>query len=268
LIASGNATSVGNLDVVAAEHPRLLIAALTPYGLTGPDRDRAASTFTLAAESGWLAITGSPDSPPEMMRGHFFDYSASAALASAVMAVVVGNVKSGQAGGRVDVSMLEVLAFLQWMATQRAEFEGISMERHGPRGSGGPWGVYPCKDGHVVVIVGAGGRNWGRFAELMQAPELADSKFATPLGRSQNSDLLDALMFPWLMDHSADEVFHAAQAVGLPFGKVVFPAGLLKDEQLSDRDFFQVGDDGLKWPQLPFNINGQRAGWPSGMAGG
>src|SRR5690606_31680967 len=106
-------------------------------------------------------------------------------------------------GQLVDLSLLEVFVFLQWNATQRAAFENVVMKRQGARGLGHPWGVYPCKDGHVVLIVGAGGRNWAKFAELMNIPELADEKFQSPAGRAEHADQIDALMLPWLLEHTA-----------------------------------------------------------------
>lgn len=44
--------------------PHLVIVALSPYGLTGPYRDRPATEFTIQAESGTLALRGRPTNRP------------------------------------------------------------------------------------------------------------------------------------------------------------------------------------------------------------
>jgi crotonobetainyl-CoA:carnitine CoA-transferase CaiB-like acyl-CoA transferase len=154
-----------------------------------------------------------------------------------------------------------MFVFLQWNSTQRAAFENVVMRRQGARGLGHPWGIYPCKDGHVILIVGAGGRNWARFAELMNIPQLSDPRYQSPAARAQHADEIDALMLPWLMEHTAEEIFTRAQEANLPFGMVRKPGELVHDAQLQAREFFSTEPDGLKWPQLPFRRNGVRPAW-------
>lgn len=260
LLVSAPTGPWGSIAELAHERPRLVIVAATPRGLEDYDPRRPATALTLAAESGFLGITGEPDGVPEAIRGHVMEFACGWAIATAAIAALRQRNITGR-GTVVDLSFLEVLVFLQWNATQRAAFENVVMQRQGARGMGHPWGVYPCKDGHVILIVGAGGRNWAKFAELMERPELAGEQYQSPVARARNADEIDALMLPWLLEHTAEEIFTAAQSANLPFGMVRTSAGLLGDAQLQARRFFQPDDAGLLWPQLPFRIDGVRLPW-------
>ncbi len=260
LLVSASRGPWGDTAGVAERFPQLNVVSVTPYGLGAEEMSDRATMLTLAAESGLLGITGEPDGAPEALRGHATDFACGWAVSSACWAAYRETLLTGK-GRLVDLALLEMFVFLQWNSTQRAAFEGVVMRRQGARGLGHPWGIYPCKDGHVILIVGAGGRNWARFAELMEVPQLADAKYQSPAARAQNADEIDALMLPWLMDHTAEEIFTRAQEASLPFGMVRKTADLIKDAQLREREFFVADRDGLKWPQLPFRKNGVRPSW-------
>jgi crotonobetainyl-CoA:carnitine CoA-transferase CaiB-like acyl-CoA transferase len=51
-------------DALRARTPRLLHLAITGFGTTGPDRERAGYDFVIQAASGLMSITGEPDGRP------------------------------------------------------------------------------------------------------------------------------------------------------------------------------------------------------------
>lgn len=257
----------GTLEELRTARPELVLVCTTSHGLANFDANRNATILTLAAESGFLGITGEPDGPPEALRGHVMEFACGWAISSAAWAAFRQKQITGQ-GALIDLSLLEMLVFLEWNATQRAAFEGVVMQRQGARGLGHPWGIYPCKDGHVILIVGAGGRNWARFSQLMGVPALADPRYQSAAARAQHADEIDALMLPWLMEHTAEDIFTRAQEASLPFGVVRRPEELLEDKQFQAREYFQP-HGGIRWPQLPFKINDVRPRWePALVTGG
>lgn len=259
LLISGNGAGHDDAEIKALKKiDGLVIVSLSPLGLSPALADDVADTpLTLAARSGWLAITGEQDSPPVIIRGHVGEFASGWAVASAAIMGLSKRARSGE-GSFSDVSSVEVFAFLQWMSTQRAAFGGGIMQRTGSRAIGHPWGVYPCSDGYVVLIVGGSRRNWERFADLLDAPVLKEPKFATPAGRAQYADEIDAHMMPWLFSHTAEEIYALGQGVGLPFGVVRHPADLPRDAQLVARRFFAQEEDGRLYPELPITIDGRR----------
>ena len=95
----------------AARAPHLTVTTITPFGLEGPWRDRAATEFTLQAWSGGIVGLGrgAPDRAPVSVGGQIGEwltgvYAAIGTLASRARARLDGP------GELVDVSMLETLA--------------------------------------------------------------------------------------------------------------------------------------------------------------
>ena len=72
-------------------HPHLVVTAVTPFGLDGPWRDRAATEFTLQAWSGGTMGLGrgSQDRPPVHVGGQVGDWLTGAYAAAMTLAVLV-----------------------------------------------------------------------------------------------------------------------------------------------------------------------------------
>ncbi len=86
--------------------PHLVIVALSPYGLTGPYRDRPSTEFTIQAESGTLALRGRPDQPPIQAGGRVFEW----VMAGYAAVGALGALRRAQRGGPgeiIDCSLLE-----------------------------------------------------------------------------------------------------------------------------------------------------------------
>ncbi len=103
-------------------------------------------------------------------------------------------------------------------------YAGEDSERFGNRTSLVPWGLYRCQDGYVGIL-------------------------ADPHERSELGEEVDALMQPWLMAHTREEIYHAGQQAGLPFGYVCDAADLLASPQLKARDYFHTVEHPELGPQ-------------------
>jgi crotonobetainyl-CoA:carnitine CoA-transferase CaiB-like acyl-CoA transferase len=94
----------------------------------------------------------------------------------------------------------------------------------------------------------------------MEEPRLAEEKFKTRASRSENVDELDALILPWTLEHTKEEIYHRAQAAGLPFGPVRTPAEVLASEHHRARGFVRTVTDPdlgtFEAPGMPFRIDG------------
>ena len=53
-----------SFEELRGERPGLILAALTPHGLTGPRAGQAGNDLTAFARSGWAAINGRAGEPP------------------------------------------------------------------------------------------------------------------------------------------------------------------------------------------------------------
>lgn len=142
-----------------AEHPRLIYAAVTGFGATGPYAHRPGQDLLLQAMSGLAAHTGRADGPPVPVGSVVIDQHAAALCAMAISAALYRRERTGR-GGRVDVSLLQAAIDLQ-AESITAWLNGA--RRAGPRGQGGVaswfspggYGIHATADGFVAVSMAA-----------------------------------------------------------------------------------------------------------------
>ncbi len=93
-------------ETVTARWPRLVYAAITGYGLDGPEKDRAAYDIgAFWARSGIAHLLTSPGGTPPFQRGGMGDHSAAMTMASGVCAALVARERTGR-GQVVSTSLL------------------------------------------------------------------------------------------------------------------------------------------------------------------
>ena len=65
--------------------------AITPFGLTGPDRNRPATNATLLAMGGYTNLMGDPDRDPLTLPGHYVDFQSGSYAYTAASACLLGD---------------------------------------------------------------------------------------------------------------------------------------------------------------------------------
>ena len=83
-----------------------MIAALSPFGLTGPYRDKPATEFTLQAESGTMGLRARQDQPPLQAGGRVFEWVLGSYAAVGAMAAFL-RAREGRGGEIIDCSLME-----------------------------------------------------------------------------------------------------------------------------------------------------------------
>ncbi|TVR07044.1 MAG: CoA transferase [Salinarimonadaceae bacterium] len=142
-------------DELLAAHPRLIYAAATGFGATGPYAQRPGQDLLLQAMSGLAAHTGRADGPPVPVGSVVIDQHAAALYAMGIVTALFRRERSGK-GGRVDVSLLQAAVDLQGESVT-AWLNGAP--RTSPRGPGGVaswfsaggYGIHATSDGHLAV---------------------------------------------------------------------------------------------------------------------
>ena len=103
--------------------------------------------------------------------------------------------------------------------------------------------------------------NWPAIAEIID-PRLGDPRFATVAERvkPENRDAIDAILSPWLMEHTREEIYRLGQEHGLAFGYVATPEDVIGSAQLSFREYFTELDHPMVGrfvsPGAPFQMEG------------
>ncbi len=221
---------------VAARKPDLLYASITWFGQDGPYADYAAWEMTSYALSGLMSITGEDHREPLKNGGYLGQYLSGHKTFDAIL-VGLWELGNSHLGQHLDISIFECTASLlehfdmQWIY-------GHTIPSRAGNGSRAAWGLYPAADGWVGVVSGPA-RRWANIGVLMESEELRSERYLAPGAQMELRDEIDALMLPWLVTHEKEDIYHRAQALGLPFGYAATPPDFFEVEQLKHRGFFE-----------------------------
>jgi CoA:oxalate CoA-transferase len=200
-------------EALCRENPRLIYAASTGFGGTGPNRDYLGMDITLQAVSGVMSITGEDGGPPLKAGPAVADFMGGVHLFGAITAALYARSVSGS-GTVIDVSMQDCLLPSLSTALGAYFLTGRQPPRTGNRHaalSAAPYNVYAAADGHVAIICIREG-HWRNLVAAMGRPELLERpEFADMAARARHMDMLDEEVERWTSGLTRAEVFRIAQ---------------------------------------------------------
>lgn len=134
-------------------NPRLVYAALTGYGQTGPYRDRAGHDINYLAVAGVLDQIGVQGGGPAQANVPFADLAGAMTCTIGILGAVIGARASGM-GSMVDVSITDASAALNVIALASLRQRGITEARGNDLLSGAlpNYTIYKCRDGRHLAI--------------------------------------------------------------------------------------------------------------------
>jgi crotonobetainyl-CoA:carnitine CoA-transferase CaiB-like acyl-CoA transferase len=242
-----------------ARFPRLAYVALTAVGWDVPGQEDAGE-LTMQALSGLMHMVGHPDREPLALPYGMGSLQLGLHGAGAVATALYTAAETGT-GRLVEVSGADVLASYVRIYGAVANYYEIPLRRDGRRapGSGGryPFGLFPCKDGYVAMICRSD-REWASLLAMMGNPEWSkQERYQNLYGIAMEyPDEVDALIDPWLREHTRDELLALAQEFAVPVAPVRTVGEVAADTQLAHRRFFDVlvTEDGrqLRVPGRPW----------------
>ena len=230
---------------VALQHlnPDLIVTAITPFGLSGPNGDFVGDDLTAVAAGGLAFSTpGVPDGvedpakePPLTANTPLAELMTGVLGSAASVAALLARQFSGQ-GCEIDLSLQEgVAAVMPYELAHAAYHEAKSRQ---PPGFALMPNVYlPCKDGYVVIMAVLDG-HWRRLMEAAGSPEWGDLEvFSTGRQRGENWDALEPLMLEWTMSHSGEEIARLAQERGVPCFPAYTVGQMMESPHVTERAF-------------------------------
>jgi CoA:oxalate CoA-transferase len=232
-------------------NPGLVMTSISNFGQTGPYRDMRAEEINVFALGGLMNLLGDANREPLKFGGSPGQYMAGIAGFSGSL-VALHNAEKTRIGQHVDISIMECLVSCHFQDMIEYSYTGRLLPRLRRML------VMPCKDGFVAATVLQ--RQWPRLSKLVGMPELLeDPRFKTMESRRIHADELEAYILPWMIERTKEEIYHAAQAVGLSFGYIATSEDLLKAPQYKARDFFVDIDHPvagkLTYPGIPFGMD-------------
>lgn len=240
-LAPGAAARMGlDWETLSRRHPSLIVCDISGYGddpqKPGPYRDKRAYDLLIQSESGFLSVTGLPDTPAKSGNS-IADISAGMYALTTIMAALFQRQRTGS-GRRIDISMLECMA--EWMGYPLYyTFEGASPpERNGASHSTiYPYGPFPTKGGEFVLMGIQNDREWQRFCrEVITRPDLAgDKRFAGNSSRVKNRALLREIILAVFRDMPAAKVVTRLEKAGIANARMNTLSDLWSHPQLEAR---------------------------------
>ena len=225
------------------KYPRLIYAAASGFGHTGPYRDRAAYDVIVQGMGGIMSVTGHEGSPPTRVGSSIGDITAGMFTAIGVNAALYHRSETGR-GMKIDVSMLDCQIAILENAIARYVASGTPPGPLGARHpSISPFSAFKTGDGHIVVAAG----NDGLFERLCQTLNrgdlLDDPDFATNDLRTQNVERLTATLEQTFSSKSSKDLLIALEEAGIPSGPLNNVAEALADPQVVARNMVVSVDD-------------------------
>ncbi len=223
-------------------NPRLIYAALTGYGPTGPEAERAA--FDYAAfwgRGGIMASIGEPDQPPPNQRPGMGDHATALAMAGAISAALVARERTGN-GQELTFSLLRTGVWFHSADLQICLNTGFAYRPPGRRRAPNPlFNHYQTGDGRwVQLIMLQPDRHWPGFCKAITREDLLDDpRFATVADRLEHHTELIAILDEVLATRSEAEWHVRFDANDVYWGRVQSVAEVVADEQVRAVGGFQ-----------------------------
>jgi CoA:oxalate CoA-transferase len=227
-------------DILSSANPRLVYAAISGFGQTGPYSHRPALDVIVQGMAGMLSVTGEPDRGPVRPGASVGDISASLFATIGILAALNERRESGL-GQYIDVGMMDCQVAIMENAFMRYHVTGEIPKRLGTRHpSSTPFQAFQTENGHVVVaIMGGSTDQWPLFCAAIDHPELIDDvRYSTGWLRTQHYDELEPIFNRAFLLRTTDDWVAELSAMGIPCGPVQDLAQVSADPQIAAREMF------------------------------
>ena len=220
-------------------NPRLVYAAISGYGHTGPKAGRAGYDVIAQGEGGLMAMTGESEDGPMRFPAPMADISAGVYALIGIQASLYARDRPGGdgVGQFLDVALVD--SQITWLTNISGSFFATG-DRPAKIGnlhpSITPYQPLPARDRPLILAVGTE-RLWGKFCALLELGEEVrdDPRFATNEARNAHRPELIPLLAERLAGRDAEDWVETFAAEGIPAGPINFPDQTLTDEQVLAR---------------------------------
>jgi crotonobetainyl-CoA:carnitine CoA-transferase CaiB-like acyl-CoA transferase len=249
-------------ESLRGQHPRLVVTSVSPYGRSGPYQEYRGYDLTANAMSGLSFGTGHPHREPLTTPMHQASYLAGVGAAFATIVALLGRGLTGR-GQLVDVAEAQVIGtLLTGYHLPTYIYRGVAGWRSGNRMRLGlfPNCVLPCRDGYICIDAPQI-EQYQRFLALlgqqdwMEQPRYRDRRAMS----DQYPAEAEALISPWFMQRTREEILQACLANRIPCVPVKTFDEVLADPQLNYREYFQevgrVEAGGYRYPGPPYRLS-------------
>ena len=225
-------------EVLSQRNPRLIYAATSGFGQTGPQREKPALDVVVQGMGGVMSITGYPDGPPARVGTSVGDISAGLYTAIGILAALREREVS-DAGQLVDISMLDCQIAILENAVVRYFATDEEPQRLGTRHpSATPFQAFPTSDGWLVLALAWGVENqWALLCSALDRVDLIDDpRFDTSFKRTQNHAELEPELFEAMRKRPTAEWVDLFEGYGMAVGPLNTIGEAVSQDQIKARE--------------------------------
>jgi crotonobetainyl-CoA:carnitine CoA-transferase CaiB-like acyl-CoA transferase len=221
-----------------------VLVDLSPFGRSGPYAEWASSDLVTWAMGGYLYFTGSPDREPIWVPGPQAQFHAGAHGALAALVGLYERERSGK-GQRVEVADLDAaLTAHAWLVSAWAGC-GMLLQRQ-------PGDLIKAVDGwaYVMRIVPK-----DELFVMIDRPDLGDENLTVDIPTwGANIPRIFEAVAAWAEDKTVAEIVELGQLLRVAVTPVLDGTGVLADEQLEARDWWEREGD-IAYPGQPYKLS-------------
>lgn len=241
-------------------YPKLIYAAASGFGHTGPYKEKPAYDMVVQAMGGIMSLTGHPGSPPTRVGSSIGDITAGLFTTSGIVSALYHRAQTGNAI-KVDVGMLDSQVAILENAIARYVSTG---DIPGPIGarhpSIAPFEAYRTADDFIII---AAGNNtlFDKLCAAIEAPGLVEQpQYASNDLRCQNVDALRQDIETVLAGKTASQWLSILDSAGVPCGPINNVEQILNDPHIQARNMVVTAKDNdvgeVKMAGNPIKLSG------------
>jgi crotonobetainyl-CoA:carnitine CoA-transferase CaiB-like acyl-CoA transferase len=239
------------------ENPRLVMASISGFGATGPQRDWVAFGSNIEAACGLAAITGYDDSTPYRTGSFIPDPIAGGHAVVGILAALERRDRTG-IGAHLDIALTEsAIPFMTESITYYQEHGALMPRMANADPAFAPTGAYRCAgtDDWVALAV----RTPEQWLALCAVIGMDAGAYPTNAERVAVRAKLDALVSAWTRERAQYDCARRLQAAGVPAAPILKNWQLHCDPHLYARGAFlpiEHPDTGvLPYPGFPWRFS-------------
>jgi crotonobetainyl-CoA:carnitine CoA-transferase CaiB-like acyl-CoA transferase len=217
---------------LARINPRIVLASVSGFGQDGPYAGRPGFDQIAQGMSGLMSVTGFPGGGPVRTGAAIADVSAGLFAALGVLTALLERERSGR-GQWVQSSLLQAgVALLDFQAARYLMKGEVPSQVGNDHPTSMPTSAYRTRDGHINVAASGDGM-WQRLCRAIGRDDLPGrAEFATPEGRAEHREALNAELNATLAAKTGDEWIEILNRAGVPCGPIYTVDRMFADPQV------------------------------------
>lgn len=248
----GKADKLGiGYNYLKSINQKLVVANITGYG---EQSDKPAFDVVLQAESGYLSMTGHPNSPPAKLPVAFIDVLTAHQLKEAILIALLKRNETGE-GSYVSASLFETaVSSLTNQATNYLVANHIAKPMGTLHPNIAPYGeCLITKDGKSFVLAVGSNKQFSTLCNCLSLAIEEDERFKDNINRVTNRKALDDLLTDAAKNMESTLLFPKMDELNVPYGIIQSVAEVFQHPLA--KSLVKTDDNGITYlTSIPFKI--------------